>query len=189
MVEHALQCKVVRLQGVLLGHLKSALVLLVKAFDIRRYPLNLPMSAPDIAAPVRASDTPPAELGNQPSGDSTPHAEQLVAMAKMIGESRHRREKFLAPELFAEPGWEMLLALYRAHAAAVRMTVSNLCRMSEGPVTSAVRWIDRLESLGLVSRHRSLHDARVFFVELTPEAHAQIRDYLMETWASMFDAK
>jgi DNA-binding MarR family transcriptional regulator len=143
--------------------------------------------APRSTAPVRAQDKVPAPLGELPNGDATPHAEQLVAMARMIGELRHRRHKVLAPELFAEPGWEMLLGLFRAHAAGLRVTVSNLCRMSKGPLTSAVRWVDRLEALDLIVRRKSMHDARVFFVELTPEAHAQIRDYLMETWASMFD--
>jgi DNA-binding MarR family transcriptional regulator len=157
---------------------------------MKRYPLNPPMRRPCAAAGARLEHkllSP--NRAPLPSDDPPPHPEQLVAMAQMIGESRRRRENFFAPELFAEPGWEMLLALYSANAAGIRMSVSNLCRMSKGPPSTAVRWVDRLESLKLITRHKSLRDGRVFFVELTPDAHQRVEDYLIETWASMFDER
>jgi DNA-binding MarR family transcriptional regulator len=145
------------------------------------------MLPPNAVAAARAEPRALAEQHEKlPRGNVRLHAEQLVAMAQMIGELRRRRGKFLAPELFAEPGWEMLLALYSTEAAGLRMSVSNLCRMSEGPQTTAVRWIERLEALRMISRVKSMHDGRVFFVELTPDARARIEDYLAETWVSMF---
>jgi DNA-binding MarR family transcriptional regulator len=121
-------------------------------------------------------------------GDGMPHPEQLVALAVKIGESRDRRQKFFADELFAEPGWEMLLALYRADAAGLRMSVSNLCGMTCGPETTAVRWIDRLEGLGMISRRKNPSDGRDTFVELSAGARSKIHDYLVETWVYMGEA-
>lgn len=153
---------------------------------MKRYPLNAPMLPARAVAAARAEGVSLERHEHLPAGDSRPHTEQLVAMAHMIGELRRRRKRFLAPELFAEPGWEMLLALYRSEAAGLRMSVSNLCRMSEGPQSTAVRWIDRLEALGMIVRRQNRHDGRVFFVELTPDARSRLHNYLMETWLSIF---
>jgi DNA-binding MarR family transcriptional regulator len=155
---------------------------------MKRYPLNPPLAPRGLLfTGLGGGDCQVEQRELQPVQPEMPHAEQLLALAKKIGESRHRRQNFLATELFAEPGWEMLLALYRADAAGLRMSVSNLCRTSEGPETTAVRWIDRLEDLGMVTRRKSPHDGRVSFVELSPTARLRIHDYLMETWTSLFD--
>lgn len=125
-------------------------------------------------------------LGGQAPGRVTPHAEDLLAMAESISSSRTRRKHFLAADLFGEPAWEMLLALYRADVMGYRMTVSNLCRASDAPSTTALRWIERLEELGMVMRRKNPLDQRVVFIEFTAETRDQMQNYLSETWKKLF---
>ncbi len=73
----------------------------------------------------------------------------------------------------------MLLALYCAEAACYRMVVSNLCRPSEGPITTSLRRLDKLEEMGLVVRCPNPLDMRVAFVELTAESSARLQKYLL----------
>jgi DNA-binding MarR family transcriptional regulator len=66
------------------------------------------------------------------------------------------------------------------------MTVTSLCSASLCPDTTALRWLDRLGQLGLVRRLKSPLDARVFFIDLQPEARNAINNYLREMWNSLF---
>lgn len=122
------------------------------------------------------------------TANQSPSPDDLVDFAHAIIAARSRRKEFLPPDLFAELAWEMLLALYSAEAAGHRMTVSNLCRASEGPITTSLRWLDKLEEMGLVVRRANPLDMRVAFVELTAESRARLQDYLMAAWKSFVEA-
>jgi DNA-binding MarR family transcriptional regulator len=95
---------------------------------------------------------------------------------------RRRRADFLSADLFAEPGWEMLLALYEANCAGHRMTSTNLCSASNAPPTTALRWLDNLAELGLVRRRKNPLDGRIVFIELEPNARTAIEAYLCDAW-------
>jgi DNA-binding MarR family transcriptional regulator len=140
-------------------------------------------------APSNGSAPDPARSAARNDVNAMPHPEELLALSKRISASRIGRRNFFAADLFAEPAWEMLLALYRADAAGHRMSVSNLCYASEAPGTTALRWIDKLEELGLVSRRKNPLDARMVFIELDAAARTQIEDYLLDTWVSLYVAK
>jgi DNA-binding MarR family transcriptional regulator len=116
----------------------------------------------------------------------SPSLEALLALSDRICAARNRRPEFLAPELFSEPGWEMMIALFRADAAGHRMTVSSLCRASNGPDTTALRWLEKLTELGLVFRRKNPLDGRIVFIELEAAARNAIQSYLSEVWASMY---
>jgi DNA-binding MarR family transcriptional regulator len=88
----------------------------------------------------------------------------------------------------AKPGWEVLLALFKAEAAFQRTTVSNLCDASHTTSSTAMRWIDQLVEVGYVSPDKSRTDARVVFVKLNPKARAAIHVYFREIWMSLYDA-
>jgi len=116
----------------------------------------------------------------------SPAPEELVVLARRISVARNRRKKYLAGELFGEPGWEMLLALYEADAAGHRRTVSNLCYSSKAPDTTALRWLDKLSELNLVRRSKNPLDARMVFIELEPCARTAIQSYLCELWVDIY---
>ena len=115
-----------------------------------------------------------------------PQLEDLLALAETITSVRARRSDFFSADLFAEPAWEMLLGLYRTDAKGRRMMVSDMVSWSAGPPTTGLRWLNRLEELGMVTRRKNPIDARVIFIELAPETREQIRDFLTQTWVSLF---
>lgn len=119
------------------------------------------------------------------SVDRAPGPSALVALAKKIQGVRERRDVFLGNDLISETGWEMLIALYQSDVAMHRMTVSNLCQASHAPTTTALRWIDRLAELGLVSRHNHMGDGRVVYVELTPSARTAMNACLADIWVTL----
>lgn len=133
-----------------------------------------------------------SSLGGMSSGadaeesHGSPAPEELLVLARRISAARNRRKKYLAGELFAEPGWEMLLALYEADAAGHRRTVSNLCYSSKAPDTTALRWLDKLSELNLVRRSKNPLDARMVFIELEPCARNAIQSYLCELWVDIY---
>ena len=80
----------------------------------------------------------------------------------------------------------MLLALYRADAAGHRATVTNLCYASNAPVTTALRWLEKLVELKLVRRKDNPLDARSTYVELEAEARTAVHAYLLDLWATIY---
>lgn len=128
-----------------------------------------------------------ARLAMQPDLSSTSHLERSAndggrtaipcdAVRKAI-QVRRLRYKFFDKELFADPAWDMLLELYQAEIAQHRVTVSSLCTASGVPITTALRWIKAMTEADLFRRHADPHDARRFFVELSPMAAAGMGSY------------
>jgi DNA-binding MarR family transcriptional regulator len=119
---------------------------------------------------------------DMPQPCSTPGSgrndEQLV---RGILKARLDRGRFFAPDLFADPAWDMLLALYAAELAQQRMPVSSLCIASNVPTTTALRWISHLEREELVERRPDLLDARRFFISLTKRAGEAMAQYFAGT--------
>ncbi len=81
---------------------------------------------------------------------------------------RRMREKLLGPDLFADPAWDMLLDLYVEYKAGRSPSVSSLCLASHVPVTTALRWITKLEHDGLITRSHDPKDGRRIYVHLAP---------------------
>lgn len=149
--------------------------------------------AASFEAATAASDS--YGFGNRTAGSASserresPSPEGLLDLASKLHKSRVRRGVFFSPDLFSEPGWEMLFALYRADAAGHRLTVSNLCFASQGPDTTALRWIDKLLELHLVFKKKNPLDARSYFIELEPEARIAVHAYLLDQWLTFYGAK
>ena len=87
------------------------------------------------------------------------------AVRAVIAE-RRLRERFLDPDLFGEPGWDMLLDLYAARLEHARVSVSSLCIAAAVPSTTALRWLRTLTQTGLVVRRADPHDKRRVFIEM-----------------------
>lgn len=138
----------------------------------------------------QASENSAARL-NYPQGiraeeEQVPTPSQLIALAKRLFAARSRRKDFIAPSLFGEPGWDMLLALFIAQSGGYRITVSGLCGASHAPPTTALRWLTTLGELDLVRRFRNPIDFRVVFIELQPAARSAINAYLGDIWDTLF---
>lgn len=94
-----------------------------------------------------------------------------------IRQARHLRVKFFDAKLFADPAWDMLLDLYRAHLAQQRICTTSLCIGSGAPVSTALRWLNALEQRGLAQRSQDPLDGRRFWVSLTDEGVAAMAGY------------
>lgn len=116
--------------------------------------------------------------------DVVPH--NLTALAERIAVARLRRAEFLPNELFAEPAWDMLIALYQSNVVGYRMTVTNLCNDSRVPPTTALRWLDKLIELGIARRMKNPLDGRIIFVELEAKGQAAMRKYMSHIWALFY---
>ena len=135
--------------------------------------------------PPRNGPKPVPPVPNEPVAD-TPSPATLAALAGKIQVVRERRQAFLGNDLISETGWEMLIALYRSDVAMQRMTVTNLCQASHAPASTALRWIDRLEELGLVTRLGHRLDRRIVYVELSPTARTTVGAYLTEVHVTLY---
>lgn len=83
----------------------------------------------------------------------------------------------------------MLLALYQATAAEHRMTSTNMCDVSQAPATTALRWIENLVQLGMVTRREHPLDRRIIYIEMTPDTFSDISDYLMEIYVRTYSSE
>lgn len=104
------------------------------------------------------------------AGDPVPLRQYLYA--------RRLRERLLPAELFADPAWDVLLDLYASELEGQPVSISSACIAAAVPATTALRWLGRLEELGLTEREDDPHDSRRSFVRLTVQAREGIERWL-----------
>ena len=110
----------------------------------------------------------------EPDHDHAAHARRLVA-------GRRARNEFLPDDLLGEPVWDMLLDLFIASHESKEISVSSVCIASGAPATTALRWLSRMEELGLIERTNDRNDRRRVCVAITPQAKSG-----MERWLAWF---
>ncbi|MDC8753235.1 MarR family winged helix-turn-helix transcriptional regulator [Erythrobacter sp. sf7] len=114
-----------------------------------------------IAARLRdvASASPPTPSRSQ---------RRYLALARLAYSLRRKRAAIFGnPELFGEPGWDILLDLYVAHAEGKPVSVSSACIGSAAPATTGLRWLGILADEGLIVRENDAEDNRRVLVRLT----------------------
>lgn len=109
-----------------------------------------------------------------PAATTTP-----LHRARALIEQRRLRRRFLPEELFHEPAWDMLLALYVALHDQRVMNVKTLVSSADAPVTTSQRWIEHLAKLGLVRRVVDPVDRRRIEVSLSDDGRRAIEAYLV----------
>ena len=102
-------------------------------------------------------------------------AEQLLRLIWQIQAAR--REAF-PDERLPEASWEMLSELMSLEFAGRRITVGGLCLAASCPVTTALRRIDELVTLGLIAKEQDPADARRQHVRLTDGGRARMEQFL-----------
>ncbi len=94
---------------------------------------------------------------------------------------RKRASIFGDPELFGEPGWDILLDLYIAQAEQKPVSVSSACIGSASPPTTGLRWLGVLADQGLVERQHDPDDQRRVLVRLTKKGLGAMDEYFAST--------
>ncbi len=93
-------------------------------------------------------------------------------------EARRARASFFGADLFADPAWDILLFTFAAHLDQQRVSIGAVCDAAAVPSTTALRWINKLEQDGLVTRSDDPLDRRRAWVELTVSAVEAMERYL-----------
>jgi hypothetical protein len=114
-----------------------------------------------------------ASIGEMPTTTS-------AAFVRRVIDARGARRRFFDSELFADPAWDILLELYALRCEQRRTSVSKLCIAAGVPATTALRWIDKLHSDGLVEREADPFDARRVWVTLSDKAFEAMKAYLQQ---------
>lgn len=105
-------------------------------------------------------------------------AEDLAGLVRGIISARAARRRFFGDELFADPAWDILLELYTFRSSQQRTSVSKLCLTAGVPTTTALRWIEKLHSDGLVERQPDPLDGRRVWISLSERGYEAMTSYL-----------
>lgn len=114
----------------------------------------------------------PAVLGDEPSEAA------LVDHARAVLKQRRMRRQFLPGELFHEPAWDMMLALFASRDDRLPMNIKALVSMSDAPVTTSQRWIEHLHKLKLIDRVIDPTDRRRVEISLSHTGDQAMKSYL-----------
>lgn len=107
-----------------------------------------------------------------------PNRLQLVSLARHLYQARLDRKKLFDGELFGEPAWDMLLALYHLPQRGEVLTVSTLTVAAGIPATTGLRWQQTLIDEGLIQRGPHILDRRLQLVGLTHQGRLLMDEYL-----------
>lgn len=107
-----------------------------------------------------------------------PTRHELCQLACRIYDARRSRDRIFDRELFGEPAWDTLLALYCLPARGEIMTVSALALASATSQTTGYRWQAILTQQGLIERGPQGVDLRKQFMRLTAKGRALMESYL-----------
>jgi DNA-binding MarR family transcriptional regulator len=111
-----------------------------------------------------------------------------LELAQRIYKSRRERRHFFPQDLFADPAWDMLLALYTSELEGSAVSVSSLSIAADVPVTTGLRWLHALEKREFISRRAHPRDKRSFTIHLSAETRAALTAYLERTSGKYFRA-
>jgi DNA-binding MarR family transcriptional regulator len=127
---------------------------------------------------LSVDETPWTAAGNESSGPPNQH--ELCCLASAIYDGRRRRDRAMEGELFGEPAWDMLLALYCLPARGERLGVTALSYAANVPQSTGLRVQGLLAKSGLIQRRREGSDGRRYIVSLTSHGQSVLEKYLTD---------
>jgi DNA-binding MarR family transcriptional regulator len=107
-----------------------------------------------------------------------PTKRELCGLASRMYDARRTRDRMLNRDLFGEPAWDMLLALYALPARGWIMTVKAVTCSADVPPTTGHRWQQCLINEGLIERGPQEHRFGKTLLRLTPKGRELIDGYL-----------
>lgn len=129
---------------------------------------------PLVAKDSKIEELPASQFAHT-SLEIPPHLLRLATNMKL---ARDWRARYFESEIFGEPGWDILLALYIARGRGYRLKVGDACSESRAPTTTALRWLDHIENAGLIERRSNSFDKRSSLLEISPEGISRMTEFL-----------
>ena len=115
----------------------------------------------------------------EPTGEDISEAD-LVTIARRISQWRRKRDAILAPLVFADPEWDILLDLYVEHGRGRPVTMSSLCIAAAVPTSTAARCIHAMVERGALIKSRDADDTRRLVIAHAEETHQKMRTWLLQ---------
>jgi hypothetical protein len=97
---------------------------------------------------------------------------------RIFQERRMRSDYFGDSDLFREPAWDILLHLFLGQANDRGVQLESVPIASGLPASSALRWLEVLESKGLVFAYRDDDSSGQVFLRLSAKGHLEMTRYL-----------
>lgn len=107
-----------------------------------------------------------------------PTKKELCKLACQIYDARRTRNRMLSSELFGEPAWDMLLALYCLPARGFTMRLTALSHASDVAESTGHRWQAVLTDKGLIERGPLGITPNKHLVRLTQKGRQLLENYL-----------
>jgi DNA-binding MarR family transcriptional regulator len=111
-----------------------------------------------------------------------PTTRELARLAGKIYDARRSRERMFKDQLFGEPAWDMLLALYALPTRGMALGVTSLTHAANVPPTTGLRWQTILFEEGLIQRGPHVSDNRQQLVGLTEKGRMLMEKYLIRLY-------
>jgi len=105
---------------------------------------------------------------------------ELVQIARRISQWRRKRDAILAPIVFADPEWDILLDLYVEEGCDRAVSLSSLCIAAAVPNTTAARAVNAMVAEGILTKSRDPDDARRVIIQLGESTREKMRAWLMQ---------
>jgi DNA-binding MarR family transcriptional regulator len=120
-----------------------------------------------------------AAIAARASGTTDAHRDHVATAYRLYRERRARLQAFSQSfSIFGEPGWDILLEIYLADTVGRAMCVGTACLAADVAQTTGLRWLAKLEKIGLVLRQDDPTDGRRGLVMLTPRGRTEMDRYL-----------
>jgi DNA-binding MarR family transcriptional regulator len=99
-------------------------------------------------------------------------------IVSQIIRARQTRATFFGSELFADPAWDIMLELFLAQLTQRKIASSDLGVITPVPMSTALRWIEKLADGGWIRRRPDPSDHRRIFVELSARGSAAMQAWI-----------
>ncbi|MGB3470125.1 MAG: winged helix DNA-binding protein [Erythrobacter sp.] len=141
-------------------------------------------------AQIRSIDSAGANEAEIASLSRAQRRKVFADMARATYAKRRKRSAIFGdPELFGEPGWDILLDLYIAQAEEKPVSVSSACIGSASPPTTGLRWLGVLAEQGLIEREHDPEDQRRVLVHLTQKGLSAMDEYFSSSASTYGDRR
>lgn len=120
------------------------------------------------------------KAGSFSAADESIDEAELAQIARRISHWRRKRDAILAPIIFADPEWDILLDLYAEEACGRAVSLSSLCIAAAVPNTTAARAVNAMVAEGVLTKSRDPDDARRVIIALAESTREKMRNWLMQ---------